>query len=277
MLIRLKNVDASKETFGITAGGSYRSGRFERVHVEAFDQDGVRVPVRTQFGIGIGGGMSSRATLAPGETMGAEVKLQDFIDFPAPGIFQVRIAYHDEVDIAREPQVDSYVASWSPKFEVRIRAKPIVVARAAVDALKGEFRKIDFTKKVPLVSGHWRVELRFEGEAVLPEDRIFRAGWTAVPALLELLDDATLTIEQRSWVFGLLWDITGMNNPETGDHRVAVKDPEWLGTWPTAIDDTRPGWNEFGKSSGGGWPEHQKLLTARWKSMKSWFDLKITK
>lgn len=277
VLIRLKNVDAAKETFGITSGGSYRSGRFARLHVGAVDADGVRVPVRTQFGIGIGGGMSSRDTLEPGETMGAEVKLQDFIDFQGPGNFEVRIAYHDEVEIANEARIDSYVVAWSPKFQVRIKPQPIVVARATVDALKQEFRAIDFSQKVPLVSGHWRAGLRFEGDALLPEDKLFRAGWVAVPALLELLDDATLTIEQRSWVFGLLWDITGMNNPTTGETHAAVKDPEWFGTWPTAVDDTRPGWNEFGKHEGGGWPDHQKALTARWKAMKSWFDIKITK
>jgi hypothetical protein len=95
--------------------------------------------------------------------------------------------------------------------------------------------------------------------------------------LLELLDDATLTVEQRSWVFGLLWDITGINNPTHGEFFAAVKDPVWLTDWPGSLEKTHPNFNEFGKSSGGGWPDHQKGLAARWKLMKTWFDVKIAK
>ncbi|MSR46975.1 MAG: hypothetical protein EXS13_07915 [Planctomycetes bacterium] len=221
--------------------------------------------------------MSGRAPLVPGEEQGVEAKPQDFIEFPGPGNYEVQLAYHDDVEIADEDRIDSYVVATSVKFPVRLKAQPIVVARGELDLLKKAFGAIDFTKKVPLVAGHWRANLRFEGAPTTPEDRIFRAGWCAVPAVLELLDDATQTIKQRSWIFGLLWDITGMNNPPTGEFFAAVKDPVWSAVWPGAIDDTRPGWNEFGDRAGGGWPDRQKGLTARWKVLKSWFEIQITK
>jgi len=272
----LKNVDAAKESFGVMEGGSYRSGRFARIHVEAVGPDGARVPVRTQFGM-MGGGMSSRGNLAPGESRPGEVRLGDFVSFPGPGVYQVRISYHDAEDIANDDRIDGYMVATSPEFMVRLKSQPIVVKRADVDALKQAFKTIDFTQKVPLIAGHWRPELKFVGAPTTPQDRIFRAGHAAVPMLLELLDDASLTIEQRSWVFGLLWDITGMNNPTMGEFFASVKDPVWLTDWPGSAEKTAPNFNEFGKTSGGGWLEHQKGLAARWKTMRTWFDVKITK
>ena len=272
----LKNVDASKETFGITEGGSYRSGRFARIHVEATGPDGARVAVRTQFGM-MGGGMSGRSHLAAGESRAGEIKLGDFISFPGPGVYQVRLCYHDSEEIANADRIDGYVVATSPEFTVRLKSQSVTVKRADLDALKEKWKAIDFTEKVPLVAGHWSPDLKFEGAPKTPQDHVFRAGYAAVPMLFELLDDATLTIEQRSWVFGLLWDITGINNPEHGEFFAAVKDPVWLTDWPGSLVKTHPDFNEFGNVSGGGWPDHQKGLAARWKLMKSWFDVKIVK
>jgi hypothetical protein len=272
----LKNVDAAKETFGFTEGGSYRSGRFARIHVEATGPDGARVPVRTQFGM-MGGGMSGRGRLAAGESHPGEVKLGDFISFPGPGVYQVRLSYHDSEEIANDDRIDGFVVATSPEFTVRLKSQSVTVKRAELDALKEKFKSIDFTEKVPLVAGHWSADLKFDGAPKTPQDHVFRAGYAAVPMLLELLDDATLTIEQRSWVFGLLWDITGINNPEHGEFFAAVKDPVWLTDWPGSLVKTAPNFNEFGTTSGGGWPDHQKGLAARWKLMKSWFDVKVVK
>lgn len=273
--VRLRNVD--KEAYGITDGGSYRSGRFARLHVEAVDQNGARAPVITSFGMGIGGGMFGRRLFEPKQWIDLDVDLGNYVRFPGPGDYQVRLSYHDDETIADVDRIEGYVVSESPAFLVRLRPRAIVVARATVEALRQEFLRIDAAKKVPLVSGHWRADLTFTGEAQSPEDRLFRAGDAAVPALLDLLDEPTLTVEQRSWLFGMLWNITGMNNPTTGEFFAAVKDPVWIGDWPGSTEASGTKWNEFGDHSGGGWPDHQKGLAERWKSMRSWFDLRIEK
>lgn len=272
---RLRNVDGGKESFTLTRAGDYRSGRFARIGVVATDVDGVPVPVRIRFGLR-DGGAADRAPLASGVAWTEEVRLQDFVEFPAPGDYEVRLAYHDEVAIAEVERLDGFVVAWSPAFKVRLVPAAVEVTRATVDALKREFAAIDLRQPVPLLAHPWRADLELVGEPATPEDRLFRAGWDAVPTLLELLEDAKLTVEQRSWVLGLLWDLTGMHCPLLDERRRAVHEFRWLPTWPT-VDAAAPAdWREPDAVGAPFRAEDQQELCARWKACRSWFVLRIT-
>ncbi len=240
----LKNVEAS-ESFEVAEGGSYRSGRFARCSVEAVGPDGKRLPPR-EWDSGMGGGMFSRKQLAPGETLGYGIPLADYVEFLAPGEYRVRIHYHDKEDIDSVKDLAGWIVSSSDEFVVHVQPLRIHVAQSRVDEMRGWIRAIDASKPVPLVSAHWHAGMEFRGEAQDPEDKLFRAGFEAMPALLAAMDDPATEPERRAWVFGMLWNILGIEKPTGLQHYAAIGTMNWIGGWPTCMEDGQKRFGEFG-------------------------------
>jgi len=273
VVFAMKNVDT--ESFGVTDGGSYRSGRFARCNVLAVAPDGSTLPPR-EWGGGMAGGMSSTRTLAPGESMDGALPLGDYVALAQPGAYRVRLRYHDEDDIDSLADLRGRLFTSSEEFRAQIRPRRIELTQTRLDELRGWIQAIDAKKAIPLVSGHWHAGMTFTGAAKDPEDKLFRAGFEAVPALYAAMQDKATGPEHRAWVFGMLWNILGIENPGDHNHRAALGNIKWIGTWPTSTEEARQNFGEFGESS----PmsidsEAQDALADAWMSRKGLIEVKI--
>jgi hypothetical protein len=275
VVFTLKNVDVGAESFGVTAGGSYRSGRFARCNVQALAPGGETLPPR-EWHTGMGGGMSNTETLAPGESLDGALALGDYVTLAQPGAYRVRIRYHDQDDIDSLADLRGRIVSTSEEFRVQIRPRRIEITQARLDELRGWIRAIDAQKTVPLVSGHWHPGMGFDGAAVEPEDELFRAGWEAVPALYAAMQDEATEPERRAWVFGMLWNILGIENPGDEENVRALGKILWIGKWPTSAEDAPLNFGEFGDWSPTSIdPRAQDALAGQWARWQGLIEVKI--
>lgn len=271
----LQNVDSAGESIAVTNGGSYRSGRFARCSVEAYGPDGKRLAPR-EWHAAMGGGMSSERKMAPGESMDFALPLGDYVEFARTGEFRVRIHYHDNDDIDSATNLGGRILSSSPEFRVHVLPRKLELAQARLEGLRGLVRAIDTKKPVLLVSGHWHEGMGFQGEATQPEDKLFRAGWEAVPALKAALEDKATEPERRAWVFGMLWNILGLENPGTHEHLAAMGTIRWSAKWPSSTEEARSNFGEFGEPQPVGIDTaKQDELTRVWFHRLTLFDVKI--
>lgn len=271
----VKNVDSGGLSFEVAQGGSYRSGRFARCSVEAIRADGTRLPPRA-WGAGFGGGMYSTPRLEPGKSIGYAIVLGDYVELSMPGVYRVRIHYHDKEDIDYVHDLEGWIVSSSSEFFVRVLPRTIALAKTRHDEIRGWIRAIDATKPVMLVRSHWNEGLSFEGEAVTPEDKVFRAGWIAVPALFEAIEDPALERERRAWALGMLWNILGLDDPATAQTVTALGRVEWMPKWPTSSGEATPRFGGTGTFSPVPIdPAAQDTLVERWRVRKGMFEVKL--
>ncbi|HVS11596.1 MAG TPA: hypothetical protein VMS76_17130 [Planctomycetota bacterium] len=275
IVVRVRIENADEEAFRATRGGSYRSGRFARVRVEATGPKGEILPQAPSPGF-MGGGLSTRMPLAPGEGWEEHVALDHYVRFPRCGRYRVRILYHDQVDIADEPDILGRIVFASEPFEVLVRPLSVAASKQELAEMRGWVDAIELGRSIPLVSAHWEPGMEFEGEPAAPEDRLFRAGWRAVPVLLGELEERRHTAERRAWILGMLWNLTGVLNPTGGGFTGALGDCHWIESWPGAPEEASPTLAEFGTRSGDIWPGSQAKLIERWLELAELVELEVT-
>jgi hypothetical protein len=277
--VRLRNVDVDGELFQFTFGPRIFGSDFPadvqtRFAVEVLDPSGQRVtplpvePVQGSI-------QYERAPLEQGMSLELELPLAPYLQWPGAGEFQMRVLYHDRAEIAEGTGCDGWIASSTTWFIVHVKAKRIWVSRAEFCALADRIGEIDLSKPVLLVRGHWESELAFDRAPETPEDHLFRAGWKAVPALLEALESKDLEPKRRAWVLGLLWNITGALNPA---YEGAMGAFHWSDGWPgTSFRGGKPIQFESTRSRDASTlqPKKQEELTQRWKILRKSFDITI--
>jgi hypothetical protein len=272
--MQLMNVD--RESFGFTSSRGFRSGRFEGCWVEAIDATGVRAKPLQSPGM-IGGGSSSRRLLPAGK--GADrigLELPQYVLLAHPGSYRVRILYSDRNDIAGEDSIGGWILLSSPAFTVRIEPLKVRASREGVQRMREWIAALNPDKKIPLVSGHWHPKLEFQGEAQTPEDHLFRSGWPAVAVMLDALSNMELAPRRRAWVLGMLWNITGLNNPTGQEFQHALGAAEWITTWPTSVEEGQPTLAEA-FDFGGDLLETQDLmrLNETWLALRPMVELEV--
>jgi hypothetical protein len=272
LVCKATNVD--RKPFTITEGGSYRSGRFARIRVEAIAPDERLLPP-TPSPFSFGGGMSRSRTLRPGGSVRFDVPIGYYVVFPGPGEYRVRIQYHDQRNIDSDPSGEGWIVSTSPTVTVRMKARPLKLTHRRLDEMAAWIDEIDTSRPVPIVDEPWRPGMAFpEGEPAAPEDRLFRAGWDAVPALLRKLDDETSDPRRRAWILAMLWNLTGLHPPAADEHLGAVGSCLLLQRWPSSAGgegSEKP----YGVRAGPTVPESQKKLVDLWRASAAWFDVEI--
>lgn len=152
--------------------------------------------------------------VAPGESRESVIDLPDQFFFPHSGEFTVRLLHrHGNDDFTRaRGSLDGWICSRSEPFTIRVLPKSVACSAAERTRLRERFAAIDFSKP-RILSGPWEPGDEFTGPAVTPEDDLYRAGWSAIPVLLDELDDAAATPDARAWALALLTDITALNHP----------------------------------------------------------------
>jgi hypothetical protein len=270
----LRNDDVDEESFMVSDGGSYRSGRFARCRLDVTGPDGRPVPALPRFG-SMGGGVLFRRELEPGELVRFSIRLLDYAAFTSPGEHRIRILYHDEEDIADEESAAGRIVSSSPTFTLRLRAREERVTRVEAEEMRRWVGEIDASETISLVSGHWRPDLRFVEEVGGPEDRLFRRGFAAVPVLIGALEDERLEPERRAWIIAMLWNITGLHNPAGYENLGVLGSYRWIRDWPTSEENSGRTMAEAGNHQGEVIASRQEPFVARWQALRACFVLRV--
>jgi hypothetical protein len=130
------NVDAGREAVHFTRGGDYRGGRRERWRVVLTDEQG-RVVRDSNFASFIGGGIASVGPFAFGETDadGHAFDLRRYVAPDRSGRYQLQFVFHNELDLASEPDLAGLIVTKSQPIDVLIQVPVQNKLRPGVQAL----------------------------------------------------------------------------------------------------------------------------------------------
>ena len=265
---RLENRDTRGASLAITEGGSYRSGRFARCRVIAHAENGSLLECLPSPS-SMGGGMQHTRTLAPGEFLTIALPLTSYVRFDTAGKFEARVFYHDSRGIADSRSDGMGVVSSSPSFVIHVRPRTIELATSDADRIRRWIEEIDENQPVLVLNDPVPGEGELSGAAEKPEENLLRTGYLAVPVLLDRLGEPELSPKRRAWVFGLLWDLTGLLAPTRQDLRGAVGSMRLATAFTSADGGVTVGGH--GLVTGPISVEAQRALTARWLEVRPGF------
>lgn len=240
--LTLRNRDAEVSLM-LTEGGSYRNGRFARLAVEMAAADGSPVPMLPSTS-GMGGGMSTTRSLAPGEERVVGCDLSRYVAPPMPGRYTLRVHYHDETDISDVQHPRAYFTVATKSVVVVVEPRKIMVTDEEHARHLASIADLDLDEPVWLTSTPSSEEMTFVGEPKAPQDRLFRAGWRALPAFLEALGNDATERRRADWIMGLCHWITGLH-PPGGITGGALDHYRWFPDRPSSKGEGRPSYGEW--------------------------------
>ena len=213
--VRIQNVDIEKNGVGFTIGGNYRSGRQARWRIVVEDKNGKVIPVRAINSFA-GGGMFGRGVLGHEETWETSLSIRSFIEVPAPGKYKLTVLYHNTQTIVDAANVDGLIFSKSKPVPFTI--KPLIITRSKAEREKAEklVAELDGKKSLKIVAGtygEWAHKLVAPDS---PEGKLLKMGLPAVPTVIESFHNKAITPKKRAWLFGVLYSLTGENDPRIG-------------------------------------------------------------
>ena len=213
--VRIQNVDIEKNGVGFTIGGNYRSGRQARWRIVVEDKNGKVIPVRAINSFA-GGGMVGRGVLGHEESWETSLNIRSFIEAPDPGEYELTVLYHNTQTIVDFANVDGLIFSKSKPAPFTI--KPLTITRSKAEREKAEklVAELDGKTSLKIVAGtygEWAHKLVSPDS---PEGKLLDMGLPAVPTVIESLHDKAITPKKRAWLFGVLFSLTGENDPRIG-------------------------------------------------------------
>ena len=118
---KITNVDVEKQPVHFTRGGDYRGGRRERWRAVLTDQQG-RVVRDSNFLSLIGGGIASIGPFEFGATDsdGHAFDLRRYVAPDRSGKYRLQLFYHNELDLAGEPDMTGLIVTKSNPLDVTI-------------------------------------------------------------------------------------------------------------------------------------------------------------
>ncbi|MBK7874699.1 MAG: hypothetical protein IPJ77_02945 [Planctomycetes bacterium] len=212
--------------------------------------------------------------LEPGGVVDFVVDLPDRITLDEPGEHELAIVIDEDLRRGVDGPAPAFALRSAP-FRVKLTADPIRLTRAAYDGLRHELTSIPRDSCVKLVRAPWSPATTFAQDDLEPQDRIFRAGWKALPVLIDALDDPKVEARHQDWALGLLFDVTGLHQP-AGDAYAAslIGRTCWEDAWPTTRRDV-----VFSDDRGNGYvvPDGTTLadLKSAWKALRVKLDVVI--
>lgn len=212
--------------------------------------------------------------LEPGGVVDFVVDLPDRITLDEPGEHELAIVIDEDLRRGVDGPAPAFALRSAP-FRVKLTADPIRLTRATYDGLRHELTSIPRDSCVKLVRAPWSPATTFAQDDLEPQDRIFRAGWKALPVLIDALDDPKVEARHQDWALGLLFDVTGLHQP-AGDAYAAslIGRTCWEDAWPTTRRDV-----VFSDDRGNGYvvPDGTTLadLKSAWKALRVKLDVVI--
>ena len=261
--LALVNLDVGKETVHLTCGGDYRSGRFARCRIEGLDPGGEALPVLPSPS-GIGGGLAMEGPFGPGAEEEIVLPLASFVRLRAPGVHELRVQYHDEFAIADRSRVDRLIVLTSDPVRLRWEPRVVRLSEEQERVIRRWIGALDDSEPVLLVDGPFREGVEPSLPETKPQLAILKAGWKAVPVLIDALGAPENTPERCAWLLALLYDLTGVLDPwiVPGALGKTTRARGWRSSMTLPLDGPR-----FRRTRIGPRSEDQAPLIESWKRL----------
>ncbi len=283
---QLHHRDAEERTFWIGEGRGSDAFGDSSFSITVSDAAGRLAPLvpRAEYGV-IRCGVESSAlgAVCSAQPLHGSLQLRWFDAPPFVGSFALELAFDPDGftwrDGASVP-LEGCLAVAAPTVAVTVHPRPIELPPAERRRLRARFDAIDATEPRWIAPDSWRAELRFLGAPQSPADELFRAGWSAVPMLLDVLEEAASSPAQRAWALALLASITPLGLDGRGNRDHSLGEPAgalgshrafWSGYWPS-IDLAAPHSQGFMlEVKGAAVPDLaiQSRLIAWWRGVRS--------
>ena len=259
----ITNLDEEKQTVhGFTDGGDYRSGRLGRWRFEVHDEKGKMLPIKSPFGF-MGGGIFQRQTLEYGESWETELPLESYVDIAAPGKYTMRVFYHNEIAIVDCGDISDLITSHSAEIKLEVRPIRVWVTEKQRQEARKWIAELPDAGPVKMELGGLVEDEKFLDPKSAP-GRLQWMGTSAVPDLVDAAVKPSLKPAQRAWVLGLLFAITGHNNP-LGSEPFSLDGEEILGSYEYEYSSGGSGSCRRGKID----PEKQRAFAEKWRVWKT--------
>jgi hypothetical protein len=253
--VRLVHTEGETESFSLTLGGEYRSGRLGRWDVWLTDEFGApHAGIDDWTSLMGGGGIYRRQIVGPGFAWGIEVPsewevisaqlegrevgpvrvepvplaISNYKRPLAPGKYEATLVYHDHAAIAdeRHPERLFVFRSEPLRFEWQrrpVRLEPEREARIRVLA-------IELLEESPVLVTGFHLTTGYDGDAKGEHalDRLFAEGWAVLPVLVDMVE-ASRDPVHRAWWLAALYDLSGLESPAGFSARGALGSHHTIG------------------------------------------------
>jgi hypothetical protein len=164
-----------------------------------------------------GGG--SPSTLGRGEQIPSTLAAAERLQLDSPGEYRLRVSLLAVENDANECDLRGRIALLSPEIRIILRPLHVRLSHAEHEQHLAWLRAIDSTKRIPILRERGlavpsdpalRPASDWSEPAEDPEDRLYREGFRALPALFDALDDPTLDPTHHAWAVAMLWNLTGL-------------------------------------------------------------------
>lgn len=209
--IVLRNREAGGPGFSIGPENSYRGGFLRAFRFDVVRADGTLVPGRQRWGDF--GGVLSWTDLKAGEKWERGFDMRDYVSPLECGAYTVRAQYGEDSMFSNAKDLRGRVYYSSEPFLLHVRPRRITLTEAEDEAVRVSFRSLSDAGPIRFVVGTPVEQHPDFIAAESPEGAILRAGWRAVPALLDALETPDLTPRRRAWALALLYGISGTIDP----------------------------------------------------------------
>lgn len=273
--VALKNVDADRRSFSIQQGGDYRSGRHARWRILVWNSNGDLLPELPSASM-IGGGIYNISQLNHGDQWTAQLNLGSYVHIRKPGKYKVQVIYHDRATIADAESLNpgELILFRSEPFELNVEHGPkipIELTNATRDKSRSLIKSLNENNTLRILVGQYDKDMHDFISPTSPQGQLLSLEWQSVPALMESLEDKSLTYRKRAWVLSLLYSITlePHMNP-------AKRDEGDLSGLLVGYEMRGSGW--WSGRSGGGKPnvEAQLKLAKEWLQFRTdYLDIKV--
>ena len=201
-----------------------------------------------------------------GESLSAAFRLLHYVSPLSPGEYSLRLVYDDNETIAPPDEYEDLVVAKSDMVPLSVKQRRVALSDAEVDQLTQQFRLLDPEEPVLLLTYGSAGVNPVIPSPQHPVEFLLAAGWKAVPVLLDVLDDEATTPPMRAWALALLYDITGLVDPESVPGAIGSATYSGFGRRVGGIGIS----GAFGYRAGSGLdPDDQEQLIARWRELRS--------
>ena len=212
---RLTNLDAERRSVSFYPGMDRRSARrAHKWHVGIVDPEGKKLLPVPDLCMG---GAGCIDTLHFGESWSSDIATWWYSEVNRPGRYTVTLFYHDSVYISDCDNLEGLIVSRS--LPMKLTVKPVHVRVSTEQEAEVRTWISQLPEEGP-VRMHGGVYGDGSHEFIKPDGpagKLLVLGWPAVPELIHAALDEKTSTGRRAWELGMLYSITGMNRPFSGD------------------------------------------------------------
>jgi len=277
----LRNAETEGPPLVIGPENFYRGGFLREFRFEFRERGGTTVPIRRRSG-NFGGAITSE-TLHPGDTWKGVFNPANYVPLPPPGVYEVRAQYAENCSFSCARDLRGWVYYSSRPVILTIAKRRIELTRSERKGHEAAISDLPEDGPIRFVAG---TPVEDHPEFIppdSPEGRLLRAGWKAIPALLDAAEAKGASPIRRARVFALLFGITGANNPYSAFLEEDDDDVSGVmaGAWEAREGGPRSSLGGQGgafvlASSGSGGkfdPEAQETFAERWRKARAYVEI----